>query len=248
MVLAHGFGTDQSMWARFVDAFAVDRSIVLFDHVGSGGSDRSAHDPVRHSTLHGYVLDLVALLDELALPPVVYVGHSAGAMIGALAAVARPDLFAGVVMVGGSPRYIDDGDYTGGFGRTDVEQLLATMESNYVAWSRALAPLAMGNADRPELAEELAASFVATDRRIAMCFARAIFLSDHRPDIAGLTVPTLVVQPSDDPMVPSEVADYLHRHIPGSTLARLTATGHFPHMSGPDETATVVGAFLRRLP
>lgn len=246
VVLAHGFGSDQTMWRWMAPALAERDPVVLFDHAGSGSADPSLWSPRRHATLHGYADDLVALLEELALPPVALVGHSAGAMIGVLAAVARPDLFSSLLLVGGSPRYLDDpaSGYRGGFSRDDVDALLVAMETDYPAWAASLAPVVMGNPDRPELAAELARSFARTEVQAAVGFARAIFLSDHRDALAQVRTPTLVVQPAEDPMVPEAVAHALAAAVPGSALVLLTATGHFPHVSGVDETSRVVSAFL----
>lgn len=246
VLLAHGFGTSQEMWHRLTPGLA-EHHLLLMDHVGSGGSDVTAYSPRRYQSLHGYAQDVVALLDELEVGPVDYVGHSAGAMIGVLASVQRPELFRSLVLISGSPRYIDDGDYTGGFSRQAVEEMLATMEANYLAFTRSLAPLAMGNDDRPELAEELARTFARNQERIATDFARAIFLSDFRAELPAVSVPTLVVQPAEDPMVPAAVGHHLHSQIPGSRLALLDATGHFPHVSGPDETTRVIRDFLASL-
>ena len=247
VVLAHGFGCDQTMWGRVSPALAEHHQVVLFDHVGCGRSDPTAHDPVRHASLHGYADDVVALLEALSLPPVVFVGHSASAMTGVLAAVARPDLFAGLVLVGGSPRYVDAEGYVGGFSRADVDGLLEAVESNYLAWSRSLAPVAMGNPERPELARELEESFARSDSRRALSFARAIFLSDHREELALVRTPTLVVQTVDDPMVPESVGEYLHARIPGSRYVLLGATGHFPHVSSPGATVEAITGFLAEL-
>lgn len=244
VVLSHGFGASQQMWDRVVPGFASDYRVVLFDHVGAGGSDLGAYDPVRYASLEGYAADLVELLEALDRPPVHYVGHSAGGIIGLLAAGQRPELFASVALIGASPRYLDDEGYRGGFSREDLDGLLQAMEENYVGWSQATAPLVMANPDRPELAEELAESFLRTQRRTALGFARAIFESDHRAALADVVTPTLVVQTAADPMVPTEVGAYLHAAIADSHYEELSATGHFPHVSGPEETTRVVRTFI----
>lgn len=244
VLLAHGFGTDQEMWARVVPLLAEDRPVLLMDHVGAGRSDLAAYDPAGHRSLRGYARDLVDLLDELGAGPLHYVGHSAGGMIGLLASVERPDLFASLTLIGASPRYLDDEGYIGGFTRETVDELLEAMEANYLGWSSALAPVVMANPDRPELADELAATFARARAGVALDFARAIFLSDFRAALPGVVVPTLVVQTAADPMVPTVVGSYLQQHIPAAQLVDLHATGHFPHVSGPEETAGVVRAFL----
>lgn len=248
VVFGHSLGCDQTMWRHVAVHLEVDHLVVLFDHVGAGGSDRAAYRPSRYGSLLGYAEDLLTLLDQLALGPAVFVGHSAAAMIGVLAAVRRPDLFSALVLVGGSPRYLDDEGYSGGFSRYDVDGVLGAMDSDHVGWSRSFAPLVMGNPDRPHLAEELTARFLHTDRRVAGDFARAVFLSDHRNEVAHVRTPTLVVQAAEDPIVPTAVGEYLHRRIRGSRYAALRTTGHFPPLSGPEEVTAVIRDFLAGVP
>ncbi|MGY1636617.1 alpha/beta fold hydrolase [Geodermatophilus sp. SYSU D00742] len=244
MVFAHGFGCDQSMWRFVVPEFEVDHRVVLFDHVGSGRSDLTAYDPAKYGSLRGYAGDVVELCRELELDDVVFVGHSVSAMMGVLAVQQAPELFGALVMVGPNPRYVDDGDYTGGFSRADIAGLLESLDSNHLGWSEAMAPVIMGNPDRPELAAELTNSFCRTDPDIARQFARVTFLSDNRADLPGVTVPTLVLQCSADAIAPEVVGRYVHEHVPGSVFTQLAATGHCPHLSAPEETAAAIRAFL----
>ena len=244
MLFAHGFGCDQNMWRYVAPAFADRYQVVLFDHVGAGSTDPTSYDPERHDSLQGYAEDVVEICDALGLRDVVFVGHSVSAMIGVLAHVARPDLFAALVLVGPSPRYINDEGYVGGFDRPDIEELLGSLESNYLGWSSAMAPVIIGNGDRPELGQELTASFCRTDPEIARQFARVTFLSDNRKDLGAVSVPTLVLQCRDDVIAPMEVGGYVHDAIPGSVLTVLEATGHCPNLSAPDETTAAIEAFL----
>jgi sigma-B regulation protein RsbQ len=244
MIFAHGFGCDQNMWRFVWPRFAGDFRIVLFDHVGHGGSDRSAFDARRYATLDGYARDVLEICHELDLEDVVFVGHSVSAMIGALAAIAEPERFAKLVLIGPSPRYIDDGDYVGGFSAQDIDGLLESLDSNFLGWSSAMAPVIMGNADRPELGEELHSSFCATDPEIAKHFARVTFLSDNRGDLARVTTPSLVLQCSDDAIAPNPVGEYVHRQLANSELVLLRAVGHCPNLSAPEETADAIRAFV----
>jgi sigma-B regulation protein RsbQ len=244
MVFAHGFGCDQSMWRFVAPEFEADHRVVLFDTVGMGGSDSAAWSAGRYSSLDGYATDVLEILDALELHDVVFVGHSVSAMIGVLAAVRAPERFAKLVLVGPSPRYIDDDGYVGGFRRADIDEMLAALESNYLGWSTAMAPAIIGNADRPELGQELTASFCRTDPTIAASFARTTFLSDNRAELSLLTVPALVLQCSDDVIAPDAVGEYVARAIPTSTLVKLRATGHCPNLSAPEETVDAIRAFL----
>jgi sigma-B regulation protein RsbQ len=245
MLFAHGYGCDQNMWRHVAPRFEDRFRVVLFDHVGAGGSDLASYDARRHSTLRGYADDVLDICRELELRDVVFVGHSVSAMIGVLAAAAEPDRFAKLVLVGPSPRYIDDEGYVGGFAAEDIEELLDSLESNYLGWSTAMAPVIMGNPERPELGEELTESFCRTDPDIARRFARTTFLSDNRADLPGVDVPTLVLQCSDDVIAPVPVGEYVTATMPNASMVLLQATGHCPNLSAPDETAEAIAAFVR---
>lgn len=244
MLFAHGFGCDQSMWRHVWPAFAEDHRVVLFDHVGFGNSDHSAWDPSRYATLEGYAEDVLEICRELDLTDVVFVGHSVSSMIGVLAAAAEPDRFGQLVLIGPSPRYIDDQDYTGGFTREDIEELLESLDSNFLGWSSTMAPVIMGNEDRPALSEELTNSFCRTDPEILAHFARVTFLSDNREDLARVATPSLVLQCAHDAIAPEAVGVYVHERLPDSTYVALDATGHCPNLSAPQETVEAIKAFL----
>jgi sigma-B regulation protein RsbQ len=245
MVFAHGFGCDQNMWRYVAPRFEDDFRVVLFDHVGAGGSDLSAYDPDRYGSLRAYADDVLEICRQLDLHDVVFVGHSVSAMIGALAAIDEPDRFAKLVFVGPSPRYIDDPSYRGGFSEEDIAELLESLESNYLGWSTAMAPVIMGNGDRPELGDELTASFCRTDPEIARRFATVTFLSDNRADLSRVSTPTLVLQCTNDAIAPVSVGEYVRDRLPNSTYRLLDATGHCPNLSAPDETAAAIAAFVR---
>ncbi len=244
MLFAHGFGCDQNMWRHVAPAFEDDHRVVLFDHVGAGGSDLSAYDRAKYSSLQGYADDVLEICRELELRDVIFVGHSVSSMVGVLAAAQEPDRFARLVLVGPSPRYIDEGDYVGGFQQEDIEGLLDSLDSNYLGWSHQFGPVIMGRPDRPELGEELTNSFCRTDPEIARHFAHVTFTSDNRADLERVRTPALVLQCSDDVIAPTAVGEYVHAHLAGSELVFLDATGHCPNLSAPDETIAAIRAFL----
>ena len=244
MLFAHGFGCDQNMWRYITPAFENHYKIILFDYVGAGKSDKSAYNKERYASLQGYAKDVLEICEELQLRDVVFVGHSVSSMIGMLAAIEEPDYFSRMIMVGPSPSYINDGDYKGGFSRADIEGLLETMEKNYIGWANFLAPNIMGNKDKPHLGQELTDSFCSTDPVIARQFAETTFFSDNRNDLPKNSVPSLILQCSEDIIAPPEVGEYLARNLPGSTLRVMKATGHCPHMSEPEETVHLIKEYL----
>jgi sigma-B regulation protein RsbQ len=244
IVFSHGFGCDQNMWRFVAPAFEDRYRFILFDHVGAGKSDPAAYDRARYSTLAGYAEDVLEICRQLELRDVIFVGHSVSAMIGALAAVSEPSRFDRLVLIGPSPRYLDDHGYVGGFSREDIDGLLDSLESNYLGWSAAMAPVIMGNPERPELGEELTNSFCRTDPAIARQFARVTFLSDNRPDLGKVEVPCLVLQCREDVIAPLEVGEFVKRELPQAELVILDATGHCPNLSAPAETIAAIEAFL----
>ncbi len=244
MLFAHGFGCSQEMWRFVAPRFEADHQVVLFDHVGAGRSDLSAYDRRKYDSLHGYADDVLEIMRALDLEDVVYVGHSVSAMIGVLAAAREPSRFGALVLVGPSPRYVDDDGYVGGFGQEDIHALLDTLDANYLGWSSQIAPLIVGNPERPELGAELTESFCRTDPAIARHFAHVTFLSDNRRDLSEVSVPTLVVQCREDLIAPQPVGEYVHRQIPGSEYTVLDATGHCPNLSAPGELVDAIRAFL----
>lgn len=245
IVFAHGFGCDQAMWRFVAPAFEATHRVVQFDYVGSGRSDVSAYDAMRYATLQGYASDVLEVCDALELMQVIFVGHSVSATVGMLAATRRPSRFERLVLVSPTPCYLNHPpQYEGGFERRDLEDLLAMMDQNYMAWAGVLAPMVAGNPDRPEYAAELEASYCATDPLVARRFAEATFLSDHRRDVQTVPVPSLIMQCTQDSMASENVGRWLARHLPQSTYSQLEATGHCPHLTHPDETVQVIREYL----
>ena len=245
ILFAHGFGCDQNMWRLLVPAFSSDYRVILFDYVGAGKSDLSAYTPERYSSLDGYARDVLEICEALELNQVIFAGHSVSGMIGLLAAIQAPERFAHLILVSPSPSYLNDlPDYRGGFERAEIEGLLGMMEKNYMGWANMLAPLIMQNADRPALTRELEQSFCSTDPAIARRFAEVTFFSDNRRDLLKAPVPSLILQCTADAIAPVEVGQYIHAHMPASTLQLEQATGHCPHMSHPQETIRQIREYL----
>jgi sigma-B regulation protein RsbQ len=244
MIFAHGFGCDQNMWRFVAPAFEEEFKVVLFDHVGAGRSDLTAYNSEKYASLSGYADDLVEIGHGLQLQDAVFVGHSVSAMIGVLASLKVPRLFESLVLVGPSPRYIDDSDYVGGFTQAQIAELLDSLADNPMGWSAAMAPAIMANPDRPELGEELTNSFCRTDPDIAKEFARVTFMSDNRADLPKVPVRSLILQCREDIIASEEVGSYVQRHMPNSQLMMLNATGHCPNLSAPDEVIAAIRAFV----
>lgn len=244
IIFAHGFGSDQTAWRHQVTAFASDYRIILFDHVGAGKSDFSAYSPRRYSSLYSYSEDLLDLCAELKLTQCILVGHSVSGMVSLLAALVEPQCFSQLIFISASPRYLNDEGYIGGFEQSDLDSLYAAMSSNYYAWVSGFAPIAMGNPEKPELALEFANTLGAIRPDIAQAVARVIFQSDHRAELPRLTLPTTILQASDDIAVPMEVGQYMADKIAGSQLIPIQARGHLPHISAPDVVTHAIASCL----
>lgn len=244
MLFAHGYGCNQKMWRFITPAFEKEYKIILIDLVGSGDSDIEHYDTEKYNSLQGYAADIVEICEELTLSKVIFIGHSVSSMIGLHAAILAPHLFEKLIMVGPSPRYINEEGYIGGFDKGDILELLETLDSNYLGWSSAIAPVIMDNPDKPELTDELNNSFCQTDPVVAKQFARVTFLGDDKKHLNKLTTDTLILQCTSDVIAPLEVGKYVHSSLQSSTLKLLEVTGHCPHMSAPEETAQAIKDFL----
>jgi sigma-B regulation protein RsbQ len=244
IIFAHGYALDQTMWRHISPAFEKTHKVVLFDHVGAGLSDTKSYNKVKYNSLGGYADDLLEICQELKLEKPILIGHSVSAMIGVLAAIQRPSYFEKLVLIGPSACYINHDDYYGGFTQEDVEGLLSSIETNFEKWSTTMAPALMRNPERPELSMELAKNFQKIHPEIAGHFARTTFLSDNRSALAQLQVPTLILQASDDLVVPLSAGEFIDHTIPKAQLVQLKATGHFPPLSAPAETILAIKTFI----
>lgn len=245
MIFASGFGCDQNMWRLVAPFFEEHFRVILFDYVGSGKSDYNAYCPNKYKNLHGYAQDVLEICTALELEEAIFVGHSVGSMIGMLASIQEPERFERLIMIGPSPCYLNDHpDYFGGFEKEDLEALMDMMEMNYIGWANYLSQIIMKNSERPELSQELEDSFCSTDPAVAGQFATATFFSDNREDLQKVTVPSLILQCSDDTIAPVEVGRYMHHSLSESTYYLMDATGHCPHMSHPEETIRLIGDYL----
>lgn len=244
LMLCPGFGCSQDVWRHIVDRLKPHYKIILFDNVGAGKSDLTAYDFSKYSTLHGYATDVIEILEDMDPGKITFAGHSVGATIGMLAVVRRPELFAKLVMIGPSPRYVNDPPYIGGFEQEQMDGILGLLESDYTTWAKTFGPIIMGNPERPELGEELISNFCSVKPEIAKHFGRVTFLSDNREDVPKVKIPTMILQCSEDVIAPVEVGNYLTQNIPVSSLHLLQAKGHCPHLSFPDEVSEKIRSFV----
>jgi sigma-B regulation protein RsbQ len=246
IVFAHGFGTDQTAWNRQIEPLRGQYRCIAFDQVGAGKSDLDAFSRVRYSTLYGYAQDLIEICDALDLREVRMVAHSVSGMVSMLASVLRPDLFSSLMVVGASPRYINDPDtgYIGGFEKPDVEGLFEAMSANYHAWAGGFAPLMMGNPDRPDLAHYFCETLLSIRPDVAQAVLKTIILSDHRAELPRVTVPVWISYAREDMAVPEPVSAFLELHLPKARRAILPATGHLPHISFPESVNAAIRQWL----
>ncbi|WP_297794897.1 alpha/beta hydrolase [uncultured Marinobacter sp.] len=244
MMLANGFGCDQTMWRYLVPRLPECYTLVLFDYVGSGGSDISAFDPHRYAALEGYARDVTEICEALELQDVILVGHSVSSMIGLLACQANPALFERLVMICPSPCFLNiSPDYLGGFEREDLQELLDLMERNYLGWASFLAPLVMGREAPQDMIDDMAKTFCSTDIRAARVFARATFFSDYRHILPDARHPTLILQSETDALADQRIGHYMHERMPGSKFSLIKGEGHCLHMTHPADVADRIERF-----
>lgn len=245
IVLAHGFGTDQSVWKHLVPHLVEDYKVVLYDNMGAGTTNPEYFDFERYATLEGYAYDVIGILEELGVSSCIFVGHSMSAMIGAVASITRPDLFSKIVMISASPRYLNDVDYFGGFEREDLDQLFEAIQSNFKAWCSGFAPLAVGSDMDSVSVQEFSRTLFNMRPDIALSVAQTIFQSDMREVLCHVLVPCHIIQSMKDLAVPVVVSEYLHQNLGGESIVEVMSTeGHLPQLSSPD---VVVPVLLRHI-
>ena len=249
VVFGHGFGTTQLAWDPQVEILKKRCRVVTFNHAGATEQTIAAYQPSRHSRYEGFAEDLLGIGDEFDLQGATYVGHSMGAMIGVIAACAEPSMFSGMVLIGGSARYIRDAA-TGYAGTTEQEvaELLGGMTKNYVEWANGFSSVAMANPDKPDLAANFATALKTLRPDLAVEVLRSAFYSDYRTEAeqyGRLGLPTLLLQTKSDIAVPLAAAEWLAKAT-GGDLHLIDAEGHFPHIAAPDAVARELSTFLDR--
>ena len=245
LLFAHGFGCDQTLWQSLTMYFEKSYKMILFDYVGAGNSDITAYDSVKYNTLNGYVQDVIDIIEAYELKNITFIGHSVSSMIGMFAAIKKPQYFSKLIMIGPSPYYLNDGDYKGGFERSEIDELLVTMEMNFEGWASYMAPIAMNQSSDSPLTKRLERTLVSTNSTIARQFAEVTFFSDSRTKLAELQTPALIMQCANDSIVPVEVGYFLKDHIPNSELVILNTRGHYPHLSDPKLTAEIIINYIK---
>jgi len=246
LMFGNGMIGDQSFWRFIVPEFTQHYKVILFDYVGSGGSDKSAYDESKYSSFDGYARDVIDICESLDLKNLIFVGHSVSSMISLVAAIQRPQYFSDLIFIAPSPCYINDSEYKGGFDKIEIDMLLQKMENEFEVWAREIAPAAINAANKPALSNELVATILNAEQRVVKRFAITTFFSDYRKALLELKIRSLILQCSEDFMAPLQVGDYMHAHLQDSQLIRLEAKGHFPHLTSPEEVVKAIRTYLRK--
>ncbi|XVF34791.1 hypothetical protein REPUB_Repub18cG0088900 [Reevesia pubescens] len=245
MVLAHGFGADQSVWDKILPYLTQYYQVVVFDWTFSGAvQDPNLFDPLKYSSYDAFANDLIALMDELNLKSSVFVGHSMSGMIGCIASIKRPELFNILILVGASPRYINLDDYEGGFEDEAIDNILSNIKSDYENWTSSFAPLVVDNKD-PISVEKFANCLKRMNHEFALPLAKTVFRCDERDILENVTTPCTIIQTTNDITVPDSVAYYMQKKIKGkSTVEIVNTDGHFPQLTAHVEFLDVLGGVL----
>ncbi|MBE7941559.1 MULTISPECIES: alpha/beta hydrolase [Ramlibacter] len=247
LLFVHGLGCNQSMW-RFVAPHFEDRfRVVMMDLMGCGRSDWSAWEPGRYATLDGHAQDLIAVAQAFAGPHTVLVVHSVATMIGLLADLKAPPLFAAHAMFAPSPCYLNEGGYTGGFERETLAALLEMLDNDGATFAGRMAPVIMGESHPPGYAREIEDAFCATLPEAFRQFARATFEGDFRARLPQLVKPVLVLQCTEDVVAPRSVGEYMATTLPDARLVLVPTQGHVPQMADPTRCIQALEDFLEGL-
>lgn len=245
LVLAHGFACDQTIWRRVVPELSSHYRLILFDLAGHGAAE--SFDPQRHASMGGYAEDLASILEAMNLWDVVYVGHSASAMIGVLASALVPRRIGRMVILAPNACYINhpEDHYVGGFERTAINDMLATMDRNYQSWAEQLAQIASSEAPSGPIHIEMRHRLFAMDPAMASLFAHAIFLTDLRPAVQGFAPPSLIIQCSDDPIAPLSAGEYITSSMRAARMHVIQLQGHMPQLANAPLVTSLIRNFVQ---
>ncbi|KAL3632385.1 hypothetical protein CASFOL_025369 [Castilleja foliolosa] len=240
IVLSNGYGTDQSVWHYIVPVLAIYFKVLVYDLAFSPNVDPKLYDPVRYSNFSAYAHDLTSILDELDIKESIFVGHSMSAMIGCIAATQRPDLFSHLVLLNGSPRYLNDRGYNGGSTRAQLDSIFNSIKTNYTGWVQSFVPSAIG-VNNTAAIQEFKSSLLRWRPQVALHVARTVFLKDNRRVLPYVHVPSTIIQSKEDIFVPKSVPYYIKRKLGGPARVRILKTkGHFPHLTAPSRLLRVL--------
>ncbi|KAB2608034.1 strigolactone esterase D14-like protein [Pyrus ussuriensis x Pyrus communis] len=203
LVLAHGFGSDHTVWHFLIPFPACYFKVVVFDWVYSPNVDPKFYDPKRYSNFSAYADDLVCLLNHLNVSRTVYMGHSMAAMVGCIASIQRPHLF----------------------------QHLILLKNNFTNWVSSSATTAIGVNDTSAITE-FENILGRMKPRIAVSVARVAFLSDYRGLLPQVIVPCSIIQSRKDFIIPKSVAFYMKKQLRGPAKVKILSTeGHIPQLT-----------------
>lgn len=245
IVLVHGFGSDQNVWDAMVPDLRRRMRVVRFDLACSGAASPDAFLFRQHSTLADYAEDILDVVSDLGLRKVIFLGHSMSGMAGLLAALDRPQIFDRLILLGASPRYLEDESYPEGLAREDMTAMFEVIAADFKSWARDFAPIMVARPADHSTTRIFAESMRRMRPDIALATWQTVMNSDFRNVLDRCRVPTSVLQTADDPAVPAAAAEYLRDHIPDCRMEILPTAGHLPHLTDPD---LVLAALRRHVP
>ncbi|CAI5474206.1 unnamed protein product [Closterium sp. Yama58-4] len=251
LLLSHGFGTNQKIWDGVLSHLDLQHSfrVVLWDLMGAFSTPAASYDFQRYGSLFSHADDLLEVLEELVEQGmlgqddgVVCVGHSVSGMVSLLASLERPGAFRRLLLLGSSPRYLNDPPtgYMGGFNPPDLDQIFLAVRENYIAWVSGFAPLMVGrDISSPEV-REFSETMLQVRPDIALSTLRTAFQSDFRHLLGRVSCPVTVLSTGVDAAVPVQVSEYLREAIPGACMELLPTQGHLPHLTHPAVVAQAI--------
>jgi pimeloyl-ACP methyl ester carboxylesterase len=242
LLLLHGGWSDGRAWTPQLGDLADEFDVLAWDAPGCGGSD----DPPAGTGLDGYADTVVGLLDALALTRVHVGGLSAGSVLALEVYRRHPHVVRSLVLAGA---------YAGWRGSLPPEEVAARvarigaeLERPADEWIDAYLPDFFAGevpAGTRDLVRTMMREVRPTGtRRMLAAFADA----NLRPVLPTVAVPTLLLYGAEDARAPREVAEAMHRAVPGSRLVVVPGAGHDVALEAPRAFDAEVRAFLRAVP
>lgn len=240
LVLLHGWGMNSGVWQPVIDRLSARHRVTALELPGHGAS---AFDPSR-----GTLRQWAAACLDAAPPQAVWLGWSLGAQVALQAALDAPERVRALVVVAGTPRFVQGDDWPHAMPDAIFRQFAAALASDHAGTlDRFLGLQVRGGADARETLRELRAAIRArpAPQLGALRTGLELLLGvDLRAELPGLQLPSLWLFGERDTLVPADVVHPLESLVPSAEILILHGAAHAPFLSSPVVFLDLVVRFL----
>jgi len=237
-----------AVWKYQYEGLAGSLRIIAIDLRGHGSS-REVAGALNFSS---FANDLIDLFEELDLTRALLVGWSMGGQIALQTVSQLSGRLAGMVLVSATPRFAASADFPHALAEKEARGMRLKVQRNSERalagfYSRMFAVYELeGNPAAAEI-KGLLASIVPPDTAASLEALDTLAQTDMRGLLAGITVPTLILNGARDQICLPQASSYLHEHIPDSAQVVFPQSGHAPFLTSADSFNAEIIRFSRRV-